>query len=293
MPRHRKKRRTHASSNSEEEKIPTTMVCRKGKVSSSVADLIMDLRNTLRPYTARRLQESSSTTLKELMEVGKLLGVSHMWIVSHYSMRTMLRIARRPSGPTCTFFVDWYSLASDVRKAQRRPHSVNDAEWKCPPLLVLHGFEGSTPKEKIVTSMFQFMFPSIDVRKVDPLSLKRVLLVHYSKEQDIVEIRHYLIRTSPVGLSTPIRKLLMRKLPRRLNMLSDISELVENDEQAPYSSESEGEGPEENKCLLGTKRAHPPRGLQFYFMRLGLGCHFGYGKLKKNYFRAQCCLKMT
>ncbi|GJQ10372.1 hypothetical protein GpartN1_g2163.t1 [Galdieria partita] len=253
MPRHRKKRRTHVPISEEEQKVPITMVCKKGKIASAVTDLVMDLREMLRPHTTRKMQESVSSSLKEFVVVAKKLGISHLWILSESATSTTLRIGRLTKGPTFIFRVNWFSLAADVRKAQRRPHTVNDAELKDPPILVLHGFEDSTVQERMISSLFQFMFPAIDLDKLKPQSVKRVLLVHYDREKEDIEIRHYLIRTNPVGLSRPIRKLLYRKLPKRLNTLTDISELVDGGGGGAYSSDSEGEGSEDTRCSLVTE----------------------------------------
>ncbi|KAK4525142.1 hypothetical protein GAYE_SCF08G3048 [Galdieria yellowstonensis] len=255
MPRHRKKRKTHAlvSEEEQQQKVPITMVCKKGKLASSIADLVLDLRNMLRPYTTRKMQENASSSLQEFSTIAKKLGVSHLWILSESVSNTTLRIGRLPKGPTFIFRVNWFSLAADVRKAQKHPHTVNDAELKDPPLLVLHGFEDSTVEEKMTSSLFQFMFPAIDWKTLRPQSVKRVLLVHYDRDSQHIEIRHYLVRTNPVGLSRPIRKLLYRKLPKRLHNLTDISELIEGGDGA-YSSESEGEGTEDTRCSLPSEK---------------------------------------
>lgn len=250
MPRHRKKRRTHIPATEEQQKSPVTMVCRKGKITNSTTDLVMDLRNMLRPHTTRKMQESASSSLSEFATVAKKLGVSHLWVLSESATSITLRISRLPSGPTFTFRVSWYSLAGDIRKAQKHPHTVNDAELKDPPLLVLHGFENSTLEEKMMSSLFQCMFPPIDLDTLKPQSVKRVVLVNYDREKEDIELRHYLIRTNPVGLSRPIRKLLYRKLPKRLSTLTDISELVDGGGDSVYSSESEGEGSEDTRCSL-------------------------------------------
>ncbi|EME30984.1 Peter Pan-like protein [Galdieria sulphuraria] len=253
MPRHRKKRRTHVPVSEEENKVPITMVCKKGKITNSLADLVMDLRNMLRPHTTRKMQESASSSLNEFATLAKKLGVSHLWILSESVSSTTLRIGRLPKGPTFTFRVNWFSLAADVRKAQKRPHIVSDAELKDPPLLVLHGFEDSRVQERMMSSLFQFMFPAIDLDTLKPQAVKRVLLVNYDREKEVIEIRHYLIRTNPVGLSRPIRKLLYRKIPKQLNTLTDISELLDRGGDGAYSSESEGEGSEDNRCSLVTE----------------------------------------
>ena len=52
-----KKTRTHVNEeDASGEKIPRTFIMRRGKVDGSVVDLVHDLRRTMLPYTARKLQ---------------------------------------------------------------------------------------------------------------------------------------------------------------------------------------------------------------------------------------------
>ncbi|CAE7521993.1 PPAN, partial [Symbiodinium microadriaticum] len=51
-------------------------------------------------------------------------------------------------------------------------------------------------------------------------------LFHYIKENSTVEMRHYAIRASPVGISRNIKKIIQAKIPK-LGNLQDISEFLE------------------------------------------------------------------
>ncbi len=66
---------------------------------------------------------------------------------------------------------------------------------------------------KLMRTTFQHMFPSITVKTVNLAECRRVVLFHYDKNQDIVELRHYAILATPTGISKSIKKILTNKVP--------------------------------------------------------------------------------
>lgn len=83
-----------------------------------------------------------------------------------------------------------------------------------PPLVVLNNFGQSEESQvKLMRVMFQNMFPTINVKTVKLSNCRRVVLYHYNKEDGTVEMRHYAIRASPVGISRSIKKVLHAKVP--------------------------------------------------------------------------------
>ncbi len=70
------------------------------------------------------------------------------------------------------------------------------------------------------------MFPTINVKTVKLSDCRRVILFHYNKESETVEMRHYAIRANPVGISRNIKKVVQSKVPN-LGDLKDISEFVD------------------------------------------------------------------
>ena len=66
---------------------------------------------------------------------------------------------------------------------------------------------------KLMRTMFQHMFPSINVKSVKLTECRRVALFHFNKENGTVELRHYAIKASPVGVSKSIKKLLQANIP--------------------------------------------------------------------------------
>lgn len=61
--------------------------------------------------------------------------------------------------------------------------------------------------------MLQNMLPTIDVKTVRLSDCRRVVLFHYRKEDGLVELRHYAIRATPVGVSRSVKKIIQGKVP--------------------------------------------------------------------------------
>jgi ribosome biogenesis protein SSF1/2 len=73
------------------------------------------------------------------------------------------------------------------------------------PLVILNNFGEtlpSTPKHlSLSASMFQGLFPPLDVGAVKLSQCRRVVLFHYDKEKDLVEFRHYAVKVVASGLT--------------------------------------------------------------------------------------------
>ena len=98
-------------------------------------------------------------------------------------------------------------------------------QYKTAPLLVLNNFSGDAVATKLVTRMFQNMFPSIDVSTVELKTLKRVVLLHNDPEEGVVHLRHYEVGVKPAGLSKSVKAVLKTNLPD-LSKFNDISDFV-------------------------------------------------------------------
>eukprot|EP00181_Compsopogon_caeruleus_P002363 CAMPEP_0184682940 /NCGR_PEP_ID=MMETSP0312-20130426/9317_1 /TAXON_ID=31354 /ORGANISM="Compsopogon coeruleus, Strain SAG 36.94" /LENGTH=327 /DNA_ID=CAMNT_0027134929 /DNA_START=144 /DNA_END=1127 /DNA_ORIENTATION=- len=253
MPSRRKKRRTQKNGDEEDETlkdIPRSFVVRRGWVMGPVRELISEIRLMLSPHTAVRLKERRSNTIKDYLGVAGHLGVSHVWLVSSTEVRTLIRIARASRGPTLTLAMEAYSLMRDVRATQRRPLAMGDKEFREPPLLILNNFGEPCPHHvSIAGAVFQSLFPKINVQTVQLERIRRAVIVHLDEESGCIEIRHYAIRVRPIGLSRPVRKIVTakRRVPR-LNQIQDIADLLEDggaNATGAFSSDSEGEGPED------------------------------------------------
>ncbi|KAK3352552.1 Brix domain-containing protein [Lasiosphaeria hispida] len=262
MARRRTKRRTHVGANAPANaaalsghintKDPKSMVIRigAGEVGTSVSQLATDVRRVMEPGTASRLKERKANRLRDYVSMCGPLGVSHLLLFSRSeSGNTNLRLAITPRGPTFHFRIEKYSLAKDVRKAQRHPKG-GGKEYITPPLLVMNNFtspesdsNSKVPRhlESLTTTAFQSLFPPINPQTTPLKSIRRVLLLNREKsaEEDgtfIVNFRHYAITTKAVGLSKPLRRLnaaekFMSKKGKKgglpnLGKLQDISEFM-------------------------------------------------------------------
>jgi len=158
-------------------------------------------------------------------------------------------------------------LMKDVINMQKRPQTPG-MEYKYSPLVVLNGFSSSGANEnngddsvkKIMAAMFQNIFPTIDIELINLKDCRRVVLFNLTSttvQEDeekstvyAVEVRHYLITASPVGLTRSLKKIVKEKLPS-LGKLNDVSDYVLNSGNgAAESSDSEAEDLPESRVVL-------------------------------------------
>jgi len=237
--------------------VPRSFVLKRGKVDSTVSQLVSDMRDVMAPHTSQRLRERKSNTLRDFVSVAGPLGVSHMLLFSQTDAGSVnLRVGRLAHGPTLTFRVEAFSLARQVKAAQRRPVDVAGA-FLTPPLVVKHGFgagiaaaaaaaaSGAAASSgvpladalKMTMVTFDNLFPEINPATVKLSACRRVLLVHYNRASGRVELRHYAVRAVPVGVTRGVKKVLHAKLPD-LGSLEDVADYVLRGGDA---SESEAE----------------------------------------------------
>lgn len=244
----RKKRKTHQDpTEAEINKIPHSFVMHRGDVGKCVLQLEMDLRHVMEPYTATNLKVNKKNVLKDFVHVAGPLGVTHLLMLSKTEIGTYLRFCRIPRGPTLTFKIQEYSLVRDVISLLKKPKTFG-SQFKKPPLLVLNGFSTDSLSMKLMTTMFQNLFPSINIQKVHLSGIRRCVLLNYNSDTKIIDFRHYNIQAAPIGISRGVKKLIQTKLPN-MAQLSDISDYVLRS-GCGYGSESEGEEPVDSRVTL-------------------------------------------
>ncbi|GER35214.1 PETER PAN-like protein [Striga asiatica] len=217
------------------DKIPKSFVFCRGKLPGPLRQLELDLRKLMLPYTALKLKEKKRNNIKDFLNVAGPMGVTHFLILSKTETSPYLRVARTPQGPTLTFKIHKYSLATDIARSQLRPRIPKDL-FKNPPLIVLSGFGTGEQHLKLTTIMFQNIFPAIDINTVKVSSCQRIVLLNYNKDTKLIDFRHYSIRLQPVGVSRRIRKFVQNHQVPDLRNLKDVSDFVT---KAGYGSESE------------------------------------------------------
>lgn len=179
------------------------------------------------------------------------LKVSHMIIFTQSEIGPYLRIARLPQGPTLMFRIHNYSLGRDVLSSLKK-QMTNKKLFSHAPLAILNNFTGEGSHVKLMASVFQNMFPTINVTKVTTFffhsgsrsifidfrfiiffglmqvklsEIRRCVILNYDPETQLVEFRHYAIKAVPVGLSRSVKKIVQSKVPN-LSKYEDISEFL-------------------------------------------------------------------
>lgn len=225
--------------------VPRSFVFHRGNVGKTIINLVSDMKHVMQPFTALNLKATKSNVLKDFVHVAGPYGISHFIVFSKTETSPYLKICRLPRGPTLTFKVNEYSLMKDVVNILKRPKSIGQ-QFKQPSLAVLNGFSNNEMHVKLMSTVFQNMFPPLKVQKVKLTNIRRCSVFDYDNSSGLIEFRHFNIEAKPTGLSRGVKKLLKNKIPD-LGKLDDISDFMAG---AAYLSESEGEEPEEARVTL-------------------------------------------
>lgn len=204
--------------------VPHSFVFHRGQIGKNIGQLVADMRRVMGPYTAKSLQVRKKNSFKDFVTVAGPLGVSHFLVFTKTQTNVNFRLARLPKGPTLSFQVTKYSLIKDVVSSLKR-HRMHEQQFTHHPLLVLNNFGLDGMHIKLMATMFQNMFPSINVHSVNINSIKRCVLFSYDAETDEIEFRHYSLKVVPVGMSRGVKKIIQEKIPN-LSKLEDISDLL-------------------------------------------------------------------
>ncbi|KAJ3016242.1 hypothetical protein HKX48_004153 [Thoreauomyces humboldtii] len=203
----------------------------------------------MEPNTALNLRERKGNKLKDFVAVAGQLSVTHLMIFSKTAAGTSLRIGRIPRGPTLTFRVTSYGLSADVLALQNRPKSPG-SEFKTSPLVVLNNFGGDEKHIKLMATVFQNMFPSIQVQTMKLADARRVILFNLNSETNEVEFRHYTVSVKVTGVSKSIKTIIQTQVPTDLGRYEDVSDYIL---RGAFASESDVEDAGESTVTLSQK----------------------------------------
>ncbi|XP_034828686.1 protein Peter pan isoform X1 [Maniola hyperantus] len=217
-------------------KAPHSFVIHRGKCSKDLMDLTKDFRKIMEPFTASQLKERKKNTIKDFLSISGYLHVSHMMLFTETELGSYMRLARMPRGPTLTFRIHNYSLSRDVVSSLRKQYVISRA-FRSAPLIVLNSFSGEGMHMKLMATMFQNMYPTINITTVKLKNIRRCVLMNYNPSSKLIDLRHYVIRAIPVGLNKGTKKMVQGKIPN-LNRCKDMSEFFD---KAALMSESEFE----------------------------------------------------
>mmetsp|Transcript_2308 Transcript_2308/g.3164 ORF Transcript_2308/g.3164 Transcript_2308/m.3164 type:complete len:421 (+) Transcript_2308:28-1290(+) len=229
-------------------KVSKSLVIRRGKTAVEVSELVTDMRHMMMPFTALNFQEDAQNRKLTLQQYSKHvalpMGISHMMAFSQNESRLNLRLGRTPEGPTLHFRVQNFSLSRHIKSLQKRPVSNTTGIQANPPVVVTNNFGDSSnarnqaalaaPHIKLMRITFQNLFPAINVAAVKLGECRRVVLFNLMPSEDeedgapMVEMRHYAIQASVVGVHKRVKKLVAsskRKLPN-LHKVQDIADYV-------------------------------------------------------------------
>uniref|UniRef100_G3MNQ9 Brix domain-containing protein n=1 Tax=Amblyomma maculatum TaxID=34609 RepID=G3MNQ9_AMBMU len=206
-------------------KAPHTFVISRGTLGKNASELMLNFRKVMEPYTASRLKVRRKNVVKDFVSVAGLLHVTHLVVFTKTQKAIYMRLARLPRGPTLTFRVENYALARDIISSLKKPVTYTH-QFSSHPLLVLNNFSGEGMHFKLMASMFQNMFPSINIHKVKLNTVRRCLLLNYNSSDQSIDFRHYTIKVAPCGINRAVKKLVQSKVPD-LGHLRDISEYVD------------------------------------------------------------------
>jgi len=219
----RKARRIQKVESEELQKAPHSFVIHRGNVNRSIKELVRDFRKVMEPFTASNLRVKQQNRLSDFVSIAGPLHVTHLNVFTCTEVSPYLKIGRLPQGPSITFRVSSYSLMRDVLKSLKK-QTIYEKQFAHHPLVVLNNFNEDVQHEALMASMFRNLFPSINVNQIKLSQIRRCVLVNL-RSDGVVDIRHYAIRLSAIGMSKPIKKLIESKIPD-LSNCEDFSEFL-------------------------------------------------------------------
>ncbi|XP_015179946.1 PREDICTED: protein Peter pan isoform X2 [Polistes dominula] len=178
----------------------------------------------MEPFTATSLKARKRNSIKDFVSVASVFHVSHLCMFTRTELGMYLKLCKLPRGPSLTFKVHNFSLAKDVVSALKKQMVFEEA-FKHSPLIVLNNFSGEGMQLKLIASMFQNMFPTINLTNVDLSTIRRCVCLNYNTTTKTIDFRHYAIKVVPVGLSKSVTKLVRAKIPN-LSKCQDFSEFL-------------------------------------------------------------------
>lgn len=223
-----------------------SFIIKRGQIGGGLTLLMQDLRCVFEPFTARNLQVTRKNSVRDFVSVAPIFHVQNMLIFTRTEKSAYLRFCKLPRGPTLSYKILNYTLRRDVVASQRKPCSAPDL-YLGAPLVIMKSFnrkvdgdeEHEFDQNELQTIMWQNLFPSIDVRNLKLLKMKRCVLLRLNTDSGNIDFRHYAVKVRPVGVSKPIRRLVTRKKIPDLGKFQSIDDLF--DDGGMSSGASDGE----------------------------------------------------
>lgn len=225
---------------------PHSFVIKRGQIGGGLSLLMQDLRCVFEPFTAKNLQVMRKNSVRDFVSVASIFNVQNMLIITRTEKSAYLRFCKLPRGPTVTYKILNYTCRKDVVASQKKPCSNPDLYLRA-PLVIMKSFnekvkgdeEHQFDQNELQTVMWQGLFPSIDVRHLKLLKMKRCVLLRLNTDTGNIDFRHYAIRVRPVGVSKQIRRLVTRRKVPDLGKFQSIDDMF--DDGGMSSGASDGE----------------------------------------------------
>ena len=250
------------------------------------------MRLVMYPYTLINLKESKKNNIKDFLSLVDIYGLSHMLMFTNTEKNSYLHFAKMPKGPTVTFAIKKYLLASDLFTNTEKDKIPLVKNYGNIPLLIMSGFNNSKiPEEysapiKIVSMLFQSFFPPVNLGEVQIKKFKRVVLINLKldKENDKpeIEFRHYNIELQKYSTKKTISNLInnLGKV-KDLSNFNNISDYILK--HTGYSSCSDNE--EEAKCEIIDEKNNKNEKTTIKLKEIGPRINLRIFKIQEGFFK--------
>ena len=253
------------------------------------------MRLVMYPYTLINLKESKKNNIKDFLSLVDIYGLSHMMMFTNTEKNSYLHFAKMPKGPTVTFVIKKYSLASDIFSHVEKDKIPLTKNYGNIPLLIMCGFNNSNiPEEyssplKIVSMMFQSFFPPVNLGEVEIKKFKRVVLINLKLNEengeDIkpeIEFRHYDIELQKYSVKKTISNLINNLgKTKDLSNFNNISDYILK--HSGYSSCSDNE--EEAKCEIIDDKNNKKEKTTIKLKEIGPRMNLNIFKIQEGFFK--------
>ena len=256
-----------------------------------IRKLTKEMRLVMYPYTLINLKESRRNNIKDFLSLVDIYGLSHMMTFTNTEKHSYLHFAKMPKGPTVTFSIEKYILASDIFSNIEKDQIPLIKNYGNIPLLIMSGFnnnkipeEYSTPI-KIVSMLFQSFFPPVNLGEVQIKKFKRVVLVNLKLDNDNIpeiEFRHYDIELQKYSSKKTISNLINNLgKAKDLSNFNNISDYILK--HTGYSSCSDNE--EEAKCEIFDEKNNQNEKTTIKLREIGPRMNLNIFKIQEGFFK--------
>lgn len=231
-----------------------SFVIKRGKIGGGLTALMQDIRCVFEPFTAKELKITRKNSVRDFVSVASLFHVQNMLIITRTEKSAYLKFCKLPRGPTLTYKILNYTIRKDLIASQKKPCSDPGLYLKA-PLVIMKSFneevEGDEKhhfdQNELQTVMWQGLFPSIDVRNLKLLKMKRCVLLRLNTDTGNIDFRHYAVKVRPVGVSKPIRRLVTRKKIPDLGKFQSIDDMFDDGGMSSGASDGEEDQLDESR----------------------------------------------